>query len=270
MILLLGILYSYVFVWLFNEWLTNPYYSHGIVIPIISAFIVYKKCNLKNINELDEKYTPGLYIFIFGLFVYVIGFIQSFLFLSAVSFLFTTSGIILYFYGKPVMKSLSFPLYYFIFAIPLPFLFLERIALSLQLIAMCCSSFLISLLGIPVTTVGSEIQLEKYSFYIGLPCSGIYTLISLLALTTVFIYILRCCLKKKIFLFFVTIPIAILANIVRVTLIILIANQYGLDAAMDFFHDFSSIVLLITAFLFLIVIARLMGCKIGGIPHGKQ
>jgi len=269
LLVLMAVLYSYVFYWMANEWLTNPYYSHGILIPLISGFIIYKKRIFKNLSELEEKYEPGMYIFIFGMILYVIGFIRAFLFISAISFLFTTTGIILYFYGKKVMESLSFPLYYLIFAMPMPFVFLGQIALGLQRIAILSSSFLISLFGLPVTTEGSEIQLQNYSFYVGLPCSGIYTLISLLALTTVFIYILDCHFKKKLFLFMITIPIAILANIIRVTLIILIANSYGLDVAMGFFHDFSSIILFIISFVFLIIIARLMKCKIGGIIYGK-
>ena len=115
LLILMAVLYSYVFYWMANEWLTNPYYSHGILIPLISGFIIYKKRIFKNLSELEEKYEPGMYIFIFGMILYVIGFIRAFLFISAISFLFTTTGIILYFYGKEVMKKLSFPLYYLIF-----------------------------------------------------------------------------------------------------------------------------------------------------------
>ncbi len=260
---LLTILYIHTFLWLFNSWLTNPYYSHGILIPIISAFITYKKLDKKNREPNETPLKIGLYVFAFGLILYVIGFIQVFPFLAALSFLFTLSGLILYFYGKSIMRSLLFPISYLIFAIPLPFILLERITFLLQSISIACSSFLIGLFGIPVTIVVTEIQLQNYSFYIGIPCSGINTLISLLALTTIFIYILKCSLNKKIFLFCIAIPIAIFANILRVTLILLIANQYGIEAAMDFFHNVSSPLLFIIAFIFLIIIAKLMKCKIG-------
>ena len=267
--ILLFILYIYTFLWLFNSWLTNPYYSHGIVIPMISAFIIYKKLDKKNKKPNETSYTPGIYIFAFGLILYVIGFIQVFPFLSALSFLFTLSGLILYFYGKALMRSLLFPISYLIFAIPLPFLFVEQVAFLLQSISISFSPFLIGLFGIPVTTAGSEIQLQNQSFYIGLPCSGINTLISLLALTTIFIYILKCSPNKKIFLFCITIPIAIFANILRVTFIILIANQYGTETAMNFFHDVSSPLLFIIAFIFLILIARLMGCTLEVMRNSK-
>ena len=259
---LLIILYSFTFLWLFNEWLTNPYYSHGLLIPIISGFFIYKKRDVFKNDQSSLSCRPGLYVFMLGILVYMMGFIQSFPFLTAISMLLTISGLILYFYGKSAMHDLFFPISYLIFAIPLPFIMLEQIAYLLQLTAIRSSSFLLGLGGLPVSTIGSEIHIGDLSFYIGLPCSGINSLISLLALTTVFIYILRCCLHKKITLLIITAPIAVIANIIRVTLIILIANSYGIDVAIDFFHDFSSPLLFIVAFIMLVLISRLLKCKI--------
>ena len=120
------------------------------------------------------------------------------------------------------------------------------------------------MLGIPVTRVGAEIQLEDASFIIGLPCSGMNSLISLLALAAIFIYILRCSLYKKIALLCITIPIAVFANILRVTSLLLIANAYGAETANGFFHTFFSPLLFIIAFIFLILISVLIGCKVKG------
>ena len=112
-------------------------------------------------------------------------------FLSALSFLFTSTGLILYFYGKPMMRPFLFPISFFIFAIPLPFVFLERVAYSLQSLSAYYPALFIEMLGFPVTRTGAELQLEDASFIIGLPCSGMNSLISLLALAAIFIYILR-------------------------------------------------------------------------------
>ena len=262
--LLLFILYLRTFGWLINAWLTNPYYSHGFLIPVISGFIVWKKYHKSDFKFKTEHYKTGIGVFALGLILHVIGFIIVFPFLSALSFLFTLSGGILYLHGKPVMRSLLFPVSLLIFAIPLPFLFLQKIATVLQTASACYSALIIEMLGIPVTRAGAWIHLQNASFFIGLPCSGMNTLISLLALATVFIYILKCPQYKKAALFCITIPIAILANILRVTSIILVANHYGLEPAMKFFHNFAFPLLVIIAFILLILISELMGCKMGG------
>jgi len=174
-------------------------------------------------------------------------------FLSALSFLFTASGLILYFYGKPMMRPFLFPISFFIFAIPLPFVFLEKVAYSLQSLSAYYPALFIEMLGISVTRVGAEIQLEDASFIIGLPCSGMNSLISLLALATIFIYILRCSRYKKIAILCVTIPIAILANILRVTSLLLIANAYGAETADGFFHTlFSPLLFILLSFVILL------------------
>jgi exosortase len=148
------------------------------------------------------------------------------------------------------------------YAIPLPLLILEKLTFVLQFFSARYSASIIGLLGIPVERIGAEIYLQNAAFTIGLPCSGMNTLISLLAIATIFIYILKCPLYKKAMLLCAAIPIAIFANILRVTSILLVANHYGAEAAMKFFHNFSSPLLFIAAFMFLILISILIGCKL--------
>jgi len=271
-LLLLSILYFRTFIWLINSWLSDPYYSHGFLIPIICGFVAWRNIRetkkekgreqkFKHETE-PEPFKPGIYIFAFGLILYIIGFIKIFPFLSALSFLFTLSGLILYFYGKPLMRSFLFPITFFIFAIPLPFVFLEKVAYVLQSLSAYYPTLIIEMLGIPVTRIGTEIQLEDASFIIGLPCSGMNSLISLLALATFFIYILKCPLYKKAALLCATIPLAIFANILRVTSLLLIATAYGAETANGFFHTFFSPLLFIIAFIFLILISIIIGCKV--------
>jgi len=70
------------------------------LIPIISGFIAWRNIH-KEESELEpEPFKPAIYLFAFGLILYTVGFIKLFPFLSALSFLFTASGLILYFYGK--------------------------------------------------------------------------------------------------------------------------------------------------------------------------
>ncbi len=260
--LLLSLLYFRTFTWLINVWLTDPYYSHGFLIPIISGVIAWIIIRKHKKEDEPEPFKPGIFIFAFGLLLYTIGYIKLFPFLSALSFLFTASGLILYFYGKPVMRSLLFPVSFLIFAIPLPLLILKKLTFVLQSFSARYSASIIELLGIPVERIGAEIHLQNAAFTIGLPCSGMNTLLSLLAMAAILIYVLRCPTYKKAVLFCAAVPIAIGANIFRVVAILLVANSYGAETAMKFFHNFSSPFLFITAFIFLILISITIGCKV--------
>jgi exosortase len=259
--LLLSILYLRTFVWLANTWFTDPIYSHGILIPIISLFLAWRNVRAKGIRD-DDPSKPGIIPFAFGILLYTIGAITIFPFLSAISFLFVLCGLILYLYGKQMMRSLLFPVLFLIFAIPIPLV--PAITSILQSISARYSALTLEMLGVAVIRTGSEIQLKDCSFSIGLPCSGMNTLISLLAVSAIFIYLLKCPLPKKVALLCITIPVAIVANIIRVTAIILIADHYGVEVAMRLFHDFSSPFLFIIAFIFLIILSKLMRCRIGG------
>ncbi len=267
---LLSILYFRTFIWLVNSWLTDPYYLHGFLIPIICGFIAWQNIREGNKGEMGgDKLNPepvksGIYIVAFGIALHTFSVIKLSPFLSALSFLFTASGLILYFYGKPLMRSFLFPISFFIFAIPLPFVFLEKVAYSLQSLSAYYPALFIEMLGIPVTRIGADIQLNDASFFIGLPCSGMNSIISLLALTTVFVYILRCPVYKKIVVLSVAIPIAIFANILRITSLLLIANAYGAETADRFFHALFSPLLFIIAFIFLIFVSILIGCEVTG------
>ena len=293
-LLLLLPLYLRTFIWLTSVWLADPSYSHGFFIPIISAFFAWRKlrnrkgvsvyrgarrehrgsqsqdrCEVSGLrslaySHLTERCEPGFFIFVFGLILYVIGFLKMFPFLSALSFLFVLSGLVLYFYGKDVMHALLFPISFLVFAIPIPLPFIANVGFILQSISAHYSTLIIEALGIPVTMRGAQINLQNASFSIGPPCSGINTLISLLALTAIFIYVLKCPFYKKAALFCISIPIAIGANILRITSILLIAHQYGSDAAMKFFHDFSNPFLFVIAFTVLIFISIIVGCKLRG------
>jgi exosortase len=261
--LLLSLLYVRTFRWLVNTWLTDPYYSHGFLIVLVSCFIAWR--TLRTTNNPGEReselYTKGLFLFAFGLFLYVIGFVTIFPLLIALSFFFTASGLILHLYGKPLMRALLFPIAFLIFAIPLPLVFLNSVAHTMQALAARYPAALLELLGIPVTRVGAEIHLNDASFTVGLPCSGMYSLISLLALATLFIYLLNCPLYKKATLLCLAVPIAILANVIRVTSLLLIANAYGADMATGFYHTLFSPLLFVIAFICLILISILIGCN---------
>jgi exosortase len=253
---LIILLYLPVFIWLVNSWISNEYYRHGFLIPIVSGFIFWlRRQNLKT----SKPFIPGAIVFGAGLVLYAISFLMKIYSLSAFSLLIVISGIIAYRCGKERIKPLIFPVLFLILMIPLPFL--DTVSCQLQTFTTYSSASIAHWAGIPVVTIGNQIDIPGSSFTVGTPCSGINSLISLLAIAAIVNFLVEGTAWKRVFLLLLAIPVAMLANTVRISAMLLIASRWGAETAMDYFHDFSSLLLFLLAIALLILIAFLMRMK---------
>jgi exosortase len=255
----LALLYSPTFVWLVRSWLSNSYYHHGFFIPLISVFFAWRS---REELERNEPSRVGLLGLVIGLVIYVIGFGLGMQFLSALSLLITLAALVLYFYGGKALRLMMFPIGFLLFMIPPPFL--SDIGYWLQSFSVTNSAAIAQAMGMPVTTTGSEIHLENSTFVVGLPCSGMNTLIALLALAAVLAYILSGPLYRRTILFLMALPIALFANVFRIVSLLLVANYWGTEAATGFFHGFSSLLLFLVALGCLVLLGKLLGCSFRG------
>lgn len=271
LLLLLLLLYYRTFVWLAGAWLGDPAYSHGFLVPLISGFVAWtKRDELFKVRTAGEggggrgggRGGGGLLVLAAGLLVYAVCFFWRAQFGLALSFLLVLSGLVLYFGGAAAMRTLLFPVCFLVFGIPLPFL--PRVTTLLQSFSARYTSLALGALGVPIKTVGAEIQLGSGEvFVIGVPCSGMHTLISLLAVAAVLAYLLKCrppSFYRKAVLFSAAFPIALFANVTRLVALLLIADRYGGEVAMRYFHDYSSLLLFAVALLLLAVCSRCLGC----------
>jgi exosortase len=255
-ILIIFCLYIPVFIWLVQNWIHNDYYNHGFLIPIISAFIFWlRRHELRAPCPALSRIAP----LAAGLVLYAVFFLLRIYFLQALTLLVTVYGAIIYIYGTEKAKRLSFAVLFLIFMIPVPFL--DGISYNLQIIATHSSAAIARWCGVQTMITGNELMIPGTSFIVGIPCSGINSLISLLALAAVISFLLKGNVWKRVVLFLLAFPIAILANTVRITTILLIANKWGTDAAMNYFHDYSSLVLFLLSIALLILISILLRMK---------
>ena len=114
-------------------------------------------------------------------------------------------------------------------------------------------TLIVSLLGIPIHREGFHIIIPAGDLLVGNPCSGLRSLISFLALGALFAYMINTSTLKKWVLFISAVPVALLSNIVRVPILILISHYWGLEAAApeSFWHDASGILVFVIGFFLL-------------------
>lgn len=254
---LLFVLYYSTIKWFVESWLFNPYYSHGFIIPVISLFIIGTK--KEKISRITERTSSdyGFYILIIALILYGISFFWAIRFLSGISLIVSITGVTVFLYGKEIMKEILFPIGFLIFMVPLPFV--DIMAPAIQRYSAMYSTALANTMGINAFNIGYEIHLPTAAFEVGLACSGMRSIVSLMVIAVLFAYILDGSLLMKGVILFSSIPLAISGNILRITAVLYIASQYGTEAAIEFFHDFSSFILFIVSMSGIFVIGRCFG-----------
>jgi exosortase A len=246
------------FSWMISRFLEDDSnYSHGFLIPFICLWLVWLlRDELKKLPVNSSGW--GLMLICMGLVIHVSALCFKIDFISALSMIITIVGIIIYIFGWNIMKFLYFPVGFLIFMIPFPDVFTILLTFKLKMLATYCSVGMVNLIGIPCVAEGAKIILPDTFLEIGAPCSGIRSLISLLALGALFAYLLNISLWKRVVVFISAVPIAIFSNIVRVFLLCLIAHIYGKEKALGFFHDFSGLLVFVIAFVCLYGVGKVL------------
>ena len=240
------------------EWGANDDYSHGYFIPILSAYFIYSlRDELRDVAVKPNNI--GLIVLLAGLGQLTVGKIGSEFFLQRTSLIVVLLGLVLYFLGSQYLKKLFIPLGYLIFMVPLPAIIWNKIAFPMQLFSSYLTEQVVSLLGIPVYREGNVIHLAQTTLEVVAACSGLRSLVTMFALSGALAFLSHLSARKKMILFVSAAPIAIFANIVRLTATALMATKIGADAAQGFLHEFSGIVVFLLGMSLLLSVNWLLG-----------
>lgn len=234
------------------DWRTNDDYSHGYFIPFLALYFIYSlRDELRKISVRPSN--AGLLLIVLGLGQLIVAKIGSEFFLQRTSLILVLMGLVLFFLGHEYLRKLFLPLAYLIFMVPLPAIVWNKVAFPMQLFSSYLTEQVISFFGIPIFREGNVMHLAETTLEVVAACSGLRSLVTMFALSGALALLSPLSKKKKWILFFSAAPIAIFANITRLTGTALLASKYGSDVAQGFLHEFSGIV------VFLLGLGLLMG-----------
>lgn len=241
------VLYRDVLVKLVHDWATDDNYSHGfLIIPIAIYFAWERRERLR-----DAALRPsmlGLVVVIGSLATLVAGILGAELFLTRVSIVGVVTGLVLFVFGWQHLRILTLPLAFLLLMIPIPAIIFNQIAFPLQLLASRFGETTLEAFSIPVLREGNVIVLPNTTLEVAEACSGIRSLVSLLTLGIVYGYFADKRTWVRIVAAAATVPIAIIANGLRVAGTGVAAHYYGPEAAHGFFHTFSGWLVFAVAF----------------------
>ena len=237
-----------------GEWYTDENYSHGFLIPVISGYLLWQRKDELAKARISPANT-GVLIAALGLLMFLVGNVAGENFTMRFSLLVVVAGAIIFAYGYGFFGAMLFPYMYLFFMLPLPFILYDAVAFPLKLMVTEYSVLALKLVGIPVLRDGNIIELTNITLEVADACSGIRSIVSLLALSTAFAFFTQSRFHKRFILIALAIPIAIIANSIRVIGTGILASRYGSAAAEGFFHEFAGLVIFGIAIVMLVLSA---------------
>jgi exosortase len=234
-------------------------YTHSYFILPVSLWLIWRKRDAikEGIQNIERgKNLSGFTVLLFGIFMFVFGSRFDYASVIAFSLILVLFGLIYFLYGRDMVKILSFPILYLLLLVPPPMGIIDSITLPMRYGISNLAEQVLYFFNYPITREGLLLTIGYNDIFMGQPCSGFRSLITLLSLGLVYVYISKSTIPKKFLLTAFIVPLALLGNLVRVITLCLITFHFGEKAGQGFFHNFSGIV------MFIITILGLMGLEI--------
>lgn len=253
-------LYYDTIIGMIEDWNTNDNYSHGFLVPFITVYLIWNIRDKLSVTPILPSYN-GLYLLIGSLVFFIITNIGAELFTMRFSIILVLLSGVYFLLGHDMLRMVYIPILYLIFMIPFPAIIWNKIAFPLKIFATAIAVNVIKIIQIPVYSEGNIIHLANTTLEVVDACSGLRSLVSLLALSAAFALISDLTKVRRIVLFLSAVPIAIVLNIFRLTITAILARHYGPQVAQGFLHDVSGIFIFVIALLVLSSINRFLVFK---------
>jgi exosortase B len=229
--------------------------GHGPLILLIIAWLFWQKKEALAALEPRSNIKLALLVMIPTLFSYIFGRSQGILLLEIGAFIPLAISIFLLSKGLPALKVIWFCLLFMVFLIPLPGPIVDALTVTLKGQISHIAEFILYGVGYPVARSGVLITIGQYQLLVADACSGLHSMFSLLAVGLLYIYITNHTSRlRNVFLVLLIIPMAFIANVIRVITLIVVTYHFGDAAGQGFIHDFAGMALfsfaLIGMFLF--------------------
>ena len=228
--------------------------SYGWYVPLFSLYVLWRE-RREIAASVGEPTPAALPLLAFSLFIGFLGARGSqvrFEILGLVGLLLSLTWT---FFGRKTAKQILFPALFLLFCMPLHS-FLDIVTIHLRQLAVAVAYSVMKGVGVEVVRQGTMLASPSGSFAIDVaePCSGLRSLFAMAALTAGYAYFTQPTWLRRGALFALSVPIAVVGNIVRILTIVAIAATCSADFATGFYHDYSGYV------VFLVAIALMVAC----------
>jgi exosortase len=254
---LILLIYASVIKNLVLQWWTDVNYGHGFFVPLLSGYILWHERERWTKSEVKPS-NFGFVVMLGAVGLLLLGSLGAELFTGRFSMLVLLAGMILFLAGWKTLRAVSFPLSYLIWMIPIPVIIFNQITFPLQLVASRLATAGLELVQVPVLRDGNVLVMSNYSLEVAEACSGIRSLMTLIALAVAYGYLVEPRHWVRYVLALVMIPIAIVTNAIRILGAGMLAHRYGPSTAEGFLHGFSGWFIFMSALVLMFLCHRIL------------
>ena len=265
--ILLGLLVLYIpTYWMLAHGLWNTEeQAHGPIVLVVALFLIWQKRDvfLRDVVDTTTRASNsvlGWTVLVLGLLAYALGRSQNILLFEVGSQVPVILGALLIILGLRSVKALWFALFFLIFMIPLPGFIVDAATGPLKQYISIIAEQVLYAVGYPIARSGVTLTVGPYQLLVADACSGLHSMFSLSAMGLLYLYLMQHTSVTRNFIIVAAIlPIAFVANVVRVMVLILVTYHMGDEAGQGFLHGFAGIMLFVIGLLFLFALDGVLG-----------
>jgi exosortase B len=216
--------------------------AHGPMVVGVSLWLMWQRRFALAESGDRPRVALGSAVLVCGLLIYAVGRSQDAMLLEAGSQIPVLGGVLLAACGRRAVRAFAFPLFFLIFSVPLPGLLVDSLTAPLKQFVSVAAEWLLYAAGYPIARNGVMLAIGQYQLLVADACSGLHSLFSLSALGLLYIYLMAYRSRThNILLLASVLPIAVVTNVIRVVLLVLVTYYFGDAAAQGFIHGFAGL-----------------------------
>ena len=234
-------------------------FAHGPIILAIIAWLIWDKRQVLLAAPIRTAPVSGLSLLVIGLLFYVVGRSQEITIFEVGALAPMLAGVLLAMRGWLALRACWFTILFTAYLVPLPGFFVDAMTLPLKQAVSELAAEALYASGYPVAQDGIILIVGQYHLLVADACSGLNSMFSLSAVGLLYLYLMqRNSWLHNVLILASLLPIAFLANIVRVIILVLVTYHFGDAAGQGFVHGFSGLMMFMIALIIIIALDTIL------------
>jgi len=258
----LGVMFGPVFIKLAHTVWNTDEQGHGPIILAVAAWLLWQR------RELFQKAAAagrpagfmGWAWLLSGLFIYFVGRLQNIVTFEMGAIIPLLVGALAVTFGWGVVRVASFPIFFLLFAVPLPGPVVDAMTAPLKQAVSWFSEQVLWAAGYPIARTGVILNVGPYQLLVADACAGLNSMFTLEALGLLYMNIVGHTSRlRNVLLAILLIPMSFTANVIRVIVLVLVTYHFGDEAGQGVIHGAAGMLLFIVALFLMFVMDSVLG-----------